>query len=347
MARLLVTGAAGYLGSWIVKTLLDEGHEVRGSVRDLHDQDKTRHLQALARQHPGRLHLFEADLLRPGSFDAAAAQCEIIIHCASPYRLQGWADAQKELIEPAVRGTEQVLQAATRSASVRRIVLTSSIVACSASHAETQQQHGGVLSEAAWNASSQLKVDPYALSKTQAERRAWALVEQQSRWDLVTLNPGAIFGPSLSFRVDAESVAMMRQFARGQFRSGVPDLQLGIVDVRDVALAHARAALRSQAQGRHVLVAEPRTLLELGETLAMLAPTLKPQLPRRTLPAWLIWLLGPMVGLSRRFVQDNVGLRTQYANAKSRDALGLRYRPVEETLADHLQQLQRDGLLMP
>ena len=347
MARLLVTGAAGYLGSWIVKTLLDEGHEVHGSVRDLNDPGKTRHLLALARQHPGRLHLFEADLLRPGSFDGAAAQCEIILHSASPYRLQGWVDAQKELIEPALHGTEEVLQAAARNPGVRRVVLTSSIVACSASHAETRQRHGGVLDEEAWNDSSQLAIDPYALSKTLAERRAWALAGPPSHWDLVTLNPGAIFGPSLSQRVDAESVSMMRQFATGQFRSGVPDLQLGIVDVRDVAQAHVRAALQPQAQGRHVLVAEPRTLLELGRALAALAPDLSQGLPRRTLPRWLIWLLGPLVGLSRHFVRDNVGLRTQYVNAKSQRTLGLRYRPVEETLADHLRQLQRDGLLSP
>ena len=129
MARVAVTGAAGYLASWVVKLLLEQGHTVHGTVRSLKDGRKLAHLQRLSATHPGRLALFEADLLGAQGFDAAMQGCSAVLHTASPYRLGASADPERELIAPAVVGTRHVLEAVNRTASVQRVVVTSSIAA--------------------------------------------------------------------------------------------------------------------------------------------------------------------------------------------------------------------------
>ena len=66
---VMVTGATGYLGSWVTKGLLDAGVTVHAAVRDPQNASKVAHLNRLAEQAPGTLHLFAGDLLRPGSYD--------------------------------------------------------------------------------------------------------------------------------------------------------------------------------------------------------------------------------------------------------------------------------------
>ncbi|CDP18887.1 unnamed protein product [Coffea canephora] len=81
-----VTGASGYIASWLVKLLLERGYTVKASVRDLNDPKKTQHLATLAGAKE-RLHLFSANLLEEGSFDAIVEGCEGVFHTASPVQL--------------------------------------------------------------------------------------------------------------------------------------------------------------------------------------------------------------------------------------------------------------------
>ncbi|MFO8042175.1 MAG: NAD-dependent epimerase/dehydratase family protein [Alkalispirochaeta sp.] len=124
---VVVTGASGYLGSWIIKHALDAGFTVRGTVRDPEDSAKTAHLHQL----PGaeRLTLHRANLLEPGAFHPIVAGADAVIHSASPFVTQGVDDPQEELVRPAVDGTRNVLTAAGATPSVRRVVLTSSVAA--------------------------------------------------------------------------------------------------------------------------------------------------------------------------------------------------------------------------
>ena len=105
--RALVTGAGGFIASWVVKGLLDMGVEVHGTVRSLANDEKTAHLSQLAKERPDRLKLFEADLLEEGSFRKAAAGCDTVFHLASPFVPFKVKDPQAELIDPAVRGDGQ------------------------------------------------------------------------------------------------------------------------------------------------------------------------------------------------------------------------------------------------
>lgn len=342
---LLVTGAAGYLASWVVQELLKNGHTVHGTVRSLADGAKLQHLLTLARQHPDRLHLFEADLLKPHSFDDAIRGCAVVIHVASPYFIDKPKDVQRQLVDPAVQGTLNVLASVEREAGVTRVVLTSSVAALYDDACDLARVSEHMVREADVNPNTDPHHNSYAYSKTRAEQAAWTQQRQQQRWELVTIHPGAIFGPSLSSRADATSVDMAVQFLNGSFRSGVPRLTLGVVDVRDVALAHTRAALSPQAKGRYIVVAQSLRLWEMAKLMHVQAAGLKNKLPRSEAPKWLMWLIAPWVGLERSYVERNVGFDIRFDSARSTADLGLVYRSPEQTLNDQITQIVADGLV--
>jgi len=344
-APILVTGAAGYLASWVVAQLLEEGCRVHATVRDLGDAAKLAHLHALAARHPGRLVLFEADLLQPGSFDRAMQGCATAIHVASPYFLDPPSDFERQLLAPARQGTLNLIGSIERTPTLRRLVLTASVVTLYNDARDLAGRAGHTVGEDDCNRNRAPRHNPYAYAKTAAEHAAREACQAQSRWDLVTVHPGAIFGPSLSRRADPTSVGMLVRFVGGAFRSGVPRLRLGVVDVRDAAAVHVGAALRPDAQGRYIAVARSMSLLEIARTLRPQDAGLPDRLPRRELPTWLVWLAAPLAGMTRGYVRGNVGHAIGFDNRRSQSELGVRYRDPAQTFGEHLAQAARDGLL--
>lgn len=338
---VLVTGANGYVASWIVKELLDAGCTVHATVRDPNNTAKTEHLLTLADQAPGTLKLFAADLLTDGNFDEAMQGCRVVMHTASPFVVRGIKDGYKDLIEPAVQGTKNVLESCNRTDSVKRVVLTSSVVAVYGDNADAG---GKVLTEADWNTTSNASHQPYPASKVAAEKAAWDICKAQNRWDMVTINPGLVLGPSLTKASGSESLAIIGDMVKGKLRTGVPDLEMGLVDVRDIAKAHVRAAFTAEAEGRHLLVSESLTMLDIANVIGeKFGRTFK--LPTRTVPKGLVWLVGPLQGLSRKFVALNVGHPLKFDNSKSIHSLKMDYIPAQTMILDHLQQMIDDGLV--
>ncbi len=340
---VLVTGATGFVAGWLVKRLLSEGFTVHAAVRDPDHAEKVAHLTAL----PGTLKLFKADLLQPGSYAEAMAGCQVVFHTASPFTL-AVRDAQRDLVDPAVNGTRNVLEQADATSSVKRVVLTSSCAAITGDHADLSALPGGVMTEAHWNTSSSLTHQPYPFSKTQAEGVAWDIAGAQDRWDLVVINPSLVVGPGVSTHQTSESFNLMRQMGDGSMKSGVPPYEIGMVDVRDVAEAHMRAGFIAQAEGRHILSAGSYSMLdaaemlrpEFGETLA---------LPSKELPKWLIWLVGPIMDktLTRKMISRSFGLPWKDNNSKSKQALGLQYHPVPEAVNAMMRQMIESGRIKP
>src|SRR5687767_556970 len=157
--HILVTGATGFIASHVVAQLLAKDHRVRATVRSKKKAKEMALLEAL----PGareRLEIVEADLVAEGSFDAACVGVHAVIHTASPYVLDA-EDPQRDLVDPAVKGTLNVLRAAKKTASVKRVVVTSSMAAITD---EPESDH--VLTEADWNEKSSLDRNPYYYSKT-------------------------------------------------------------------------------------------------------------------------------------------------------------------------------------
>lgn len=344
MATVLVTGASGYIAGWIVKYLLEEGHTVHATVRDPSNKKSVDHLLRIAAASSGTLKLFKADLLDVGSFDAATAGCDIVMHTASPFVLDGFRDAHEALVRPAVEGTRNVLAAVGRCASVKRVVLTSSVAAVYGDNADLAALHKPVFTEDDWNTTSSVDHNPYQYSKVAAEREAWEIHATQQRWDLVTINPGMVYGPSLTRASHSASIDTLRQLGDGRLRTGVPALTYGVVDVREVARAHLLAAFNPHAQGRHLLVARDITMIGIARILRRHYGNAYP-FPRFVVPKPFAWAFGPLVGpVTRKFISRNVGYRVKFDNNRSL-RLGVKYRPVEETFVEHFEQAIEDGLI--
>lgn len=341
---VMLTGGTGYLASWIVKMLLDDGINVHATVRDPNDEVKVGHLRSIAEKSGANLKLFQANLLEPGSFDEATKDCELIIHTASPFSITNVNNPEQELIRPAKEGTINVLESVNRSSTAKRVVLTSSVVSIYGDNVDIKTTPGGIFTENEWNQTSSIDHRPYPYSKTVAEEAAWKIAGEQEQWDLVVINPGWILGPSLSKRVDSASIKTMIQFADGTYKMGVPELWNGMVDVRDVAKAHIKAGFTPDANGRHILVSEDATLLDLGKILKKNFGDQYP-FPTKEAPKLIFWLISPMFGFTRKWVTKNLGCKISFDNSFSKENLGITYLPLEQTVKDHFQQILDDGLL--
>lgn len=342
---VLVTGATGYVASWIVKMLLEEGIDVHATVRDPENKEKVAYLRALADAGNGNLTLFKADLLKPRSFDDPMRGCQLVIHTASPFFVTGIKNAESELIRPARAGTENVLESALRNRTVKRVVLTSSVAAIFGDNADIRSAPGKIFSEQTWNRTSSSQHNPYAYSKTVAERLAWDIANKQGQWDLLTINPGWILGPSVSKRNDSMSIATMIQFGDGTYKRGVPKLSYGIADVRDVAMAHLKAGFTPEASGRHIVASEVISLLDIATVLRKHFGSGYP-FPRKEAPKPLFWLIAPLFGFTRAYVRRNVGIAIKLDTSYGKKDLGMTYIPVEQTIREHFQQILDDGLLV-
>jgi dihydroflavonol-4-reductase len=338
---VFVSGGTGFIASHTVRQLLEGGARVRASVR----RAKAPSEQAFLREMPGgseRLELVEADLTVAGAFEPHLAGCEVVLHIASPYVLDS-EDPQRDLVQPAVLGTRSMLEACARASCVRRVVLTSSMAAI------TDEPPPRVLTEEDWNDRSSLTRNPYYLSKTLAEREAWAFVQsRRPAFDLVVLNPFLVVGPSLTPSVNPSNRVLV-DLLNGTF-PGILGLTWGFVDVRDVALAHLRAMDAGGAAGRYICAAGTRSMREVVSLLR--ANGFAGRLPRLPLDNAVgnavvkiaSWAQPKGVG---QYLRSHVGRVPRFDNSKIRRDLGLDFRPVERTILDTAADLVRWGHVAP
>ncbi|MBW2523934.1 MAG: NAD-dependent epimerase/dehydratase family protein [Deltaproteobacteria bacterium] len=339
--QVCVTGASGYIGSHLVRLLLQRGYRVRATVRDAADDTKTAHLKALDAPHHS-LELVNADLLRTGSFDEAVAGCVGVFHAAASTRLNA-KDPQRAIVDPAVRGTENVLGACKRAGTVERVVLTSSVAAMMG----LDRPESYVTTEDDWNDEATIK-QPYPYAKTLAERKAWSFQREladEQRFELVALNPAYVLGPVLA-RVHLKSSPSIVRRLMTRSLPGCPRLHFNLVDVRDVALAHVHAFERFDARGRYLLVHEGRWMAELAKALAAKFPDYPvPTWPIPNLLMYAATLVDKQVTFD--YLRRNLGKTTRFDGSRAPKELGFAYRPAEETIADTAQSLVDLGLLRP
>lgn len=339
---VLVTGATGYVAGRLVERLLSEGMTVHAAVRNPEDQSKTRYLDALAAKLPGTITYFKADLLDEASYDEAMQGCEVVFHTASPFT-RNVTDPQKDLVDPAKKGTRNVLESANRTESVKRVVVTSSCAAIYGDAKDVLEMPNHELTEEQWNTTSSLEHQPYSFSKTEAEKEAWNIAKAQDRWQLVTINPSFVLGPGINPNATSESFGIMKQIGKGDFKMGTPVFNIGVIDVRDLAEAHFRAGTYPDAKGRHIISGHDTGFSEISKLIKEAYPNYK--ISTRKLPKFMLWLVAPTVGMTRKEVSNNIGYPWKANNSKSIQELKMTYRPLKETVLEFFDQLVDAGVI--
>jgi len=337
-STVLITGGTGYIGSWVTKDLLEKGYTVRLTVRDKNKKNKYQHLLDIESNSDGKLEFWEADLLTEGAFDKVADGCNAIIHMASPFTLR-IKDAQKELIDPALKGTINVLNAASKSSTVKRVIVTSSVAAVYGDNVDMKELGVNEFTEAHFNYSSSVTHQPYSYSKVLAEKKAWEISKAQSDWKLVVVNPSFVLGPSLTDASNSESLNFMKEMLTGKYYMGAPYLVFGYVDVRDVAQAHVLALENEQAEGRHILAERTEGVYGFSQLIKKKYGR-KYKLPLMQSPKFMLYLVGWIFGLTNKFITRNIGFPLNLNTTKSKTELGLTYTPLEKTIDDMISQMQ-------
>ncbi|PON57532.1 NAD(P)-binding domain containing protein [Trema orientale] len=282
------------------------------------DPKKIEHLLSLDGAKE-RLHLFKANLLEEGSFDPIIDGCEGVFHTASPV-LASVTDPQAELIDPALKGTLNVLRSCVKAPSLKRVVFTSSSRAVFANGRPVTPD---VIADETWFSDitfCEKSRDWYALAKTLAEEAAWKFAKENGI-ELVAIAPGFVIGPALqpTLNFTVENILKLINGAET-----FPNRIYRFIDVRDVALAHIQAFEVASAGGRYCLIGHVVHSSEVMNILRQLYPTLS---------------------IPEKFADDNPPVPTHQVSKQKAKSLGINFTPLEMSLRDTVEILKEKGFV--
>lgn len=266
---VLITGGTGFVGSYCVIQLLEQGYDVHTSIRNLKKEATLREvIKANSNIDEAtidkKLKVFQADVTNDEGWAEAFQGVDHVLHVASPFPL-GEPKDPNELIVPAREGTLRILKFATSFPSVNHVVITSSFAAVGYGYPDRTKPFD---EDDFTNVDATDKA--YVKSKTIAEQEAWKYVQSnanakaQSPITLTVMNPGFIFGPPLKKSPDnSSSLKFIDNLLNGTFADGCPNIYMGAVDVRDVAKLHVQALQTPEAEGN-------RFILTTGDNVPLL-----------------------------------------------------------------------------
>jgi nucleoside-diphosphate-sugar epimerase len=335
---VLVSGGSGFIGSWCVITLLERGYTVRTTVRDPRREAEVRTMVASKVDPGNRLSVHAANLASDAGWDTAAEGAEYVLHVASPLGVPPPKNPD-DLIVPARDGAARVLRAAIK-AGARRVVMTSSVGACSLGSRGLDVEGD----ETVWTDPADPQADAYVRSKTLAERAAWDLIASEGgATSLAVINPALVIGPVLG-RDFSDSVQVVQRLLSGKV-PGLPRLGFNIVDVRDVADLHLRAMTDPAAAGqRFIASGDYAWMADLAALLRARLGKEAAKVPTGRVPDFLLRLVA-LFDRDLQAVTDGLGRKRTFSSAKAKSLLGWTPRPMEDTILDCARSLIAAGLV--
>ncbi|KAL9298408.1 hypothetical protein ACSQ67_024304 [Phaseolus vulgaris] len=247
--RVCVTGGTGFIGSWIIKTLLQDGYSVNTTVRNNPEHKKDLSFLTSLPGASQRLQILSADLRNPESFNAVIEGCVGVFHVATPVDFE-LREPEEVVTKRSIDGALGILKACLNSKTVKRVVYTSS--ASAVVHGGTEEQQ--VMDESSWTDVDLLRTSKafgwsYAVSKTLTEKAVLEFGEQNGL-EVVTLIPTFVFGPFICPKLPG-SVQASLKFSFGE-KSGFDSLlETPMVHVDDVARAHIFLLENPNSKGRY------------------------------------------------------------------------------------------------
>ncbi|KAJ4153907.1 hypothetical protein LMH87_010373 [Akanthomyces muscarius] len=348
---VLVTGGSGFIALHVIHKLLEKNYRVRATVRSLKRGDDVRaaiRSAGVPAAQADALEFTEVDLLGEAGWDAACAGVDYVLHVASPFPASEPKD-ENELIRPAREGTLRALRAAKKAGTVRRVVVTSSVASIMYGHGPRGKDQP--FTEKDWTELEHPRshVGAYPKSKTLAERAAWDWLagdEGKGAFELTTVNPVVVYGPSLGRGVNT-SLEIPRRLLSGEMPA-IPDISLGVVDVRDVADLHVLALESPRAAGQRYIAVSDEPSVSMKQMAADLKAGLPAEdtkkVPSLGAPKFLMRLAG-LFDSSIAVVLPEIGVVRPVSNAKAKEELGWRPRSAAEALVASAKSLKANGEL--
>lgn len=331
MEKVLVTGVSGFIGMHCAHQLLEQGYQVIGTTRSSSKHDEV--MEAIGHEN---LSLVNADLLSDEGWDSAIEGCDYILHVASPV-MMGEPEHEDVLVKPAKEGTMRVVQLAAKH-KVKRVVITSSVAAVSFG----PHFHKDHFDDTDWSDINDPGIPAYNKSKTVAEKAAREFVAELSgddKLEICTMHPALVVGPSLSGDIGESNIVVKRMLDGST--PGTPKLQMGFVDVRDVAKMHVAAMTADGASGQRFILSE--SSLWLSEMASILRDA-GFNAPKRNIPNFIL----KIIALRDKDLAGTIPLLGRvgtYDISKTKDILGWQPTSAADAIVDTAKHLKEKGLI--
>ncbi|KAJ4963155.1 hypothetical protein NE237_023094 [Protea cynaroides] len=258
-----VTGAAGYVGSWLVMRLLQQGYTVRATVRDPTNFKKTKPLLDLP-EASERLTLWKADLEDEGSFDEAFEGCTGVFHVATAMDFES-TDPENEVIKPTVNGVLNVMRSCKKTQTVKRIIFTSSAGAVKRAEQKRSQFDETCWSNVEFCRQTKMTGWMYFVSKTLAEKAALEFAKENNI-DLISIVPSLVAGPFIMSSMPPSMLTALALILGNEAHYSILK-QVNLVHLDDLCNAHIFLLEHPKAEGRYICSSRDITIFELANLL--------------------------------------------------------------------------------